>query len=138
MISEMVKKSVLVEAIDEKMQGYDLWIVKPGSLTHGDKIYVTGDLNEILNLTSKYRKNGFVVQKYIENTAIIHDRKFDIRQWVVITEVHPLTIYIANECYGRFACAKYDKNDLDILKHLTNKSIADAFMGDEKIEIDDK
>jgi len=66
-----------------------------------------------------------VVQKYIENPLIILNKKFDIRQWVVVTSWEPLRIWYFDECYLRFTSDNYDPNRLhDKFMHLTNNCVA--------------
>ena len=51
-------------------------------------------------------------------------RKFDIRQWVLVTSFDPLKIYMFSEFYLRICGSKYDLGDIsDAYKHLTNFSI---------------
>jgi len=66
--------------------------------------------------------------KYIEKPLLLNHnnevRKFDIRQWVLVTSYDPLEIYIFKEFYLRICGSKYDLNDIqDSYKHLTNFSI---------------
>ena len=56
---------------------------------------------------------------------IIMNRKFDIRQWVLVTDFNPLTIWLYDTPYLRFGAEDYDPNNLDNLySHLTNNAIA--------------
>lgn len=66
-----------------------------------------------------------MAMKYIENPMIISNRKFDIRQWVLVTSWNPLTIWFWNKPYLRFPAVDYDpKNMNDRFVHLTNNSVA--------------
>ena len=72
----------------------------------------------------KYMKNKpgnkWVVQKYMENPLIIQRRKFDIRQWVLVSNWNPLTVWANKNSYLRYAEADYDWNNVSNLSHLTN------------------
>ena len=68
----------------------------------------------------------WIVQKYMENALIVAKRKFDMRQWVLVTDWNPLTIYFYHECYIRFSVEEYTTNDSSIdnlYVHLVNNSI---------------
>ena len=63
--------------------------------------------------------------RYIEAPMIIHRRKFDIRQWVLVTGFNPLTIWFFSDCYLRFCVEEYSLSDLDdSFAHLANNSIS--------------
>ena len=108
----------------------NLWIVKPAALSRGRGIRTFADLKQLL----KYVEMGtgltnsclWIVQKYMENMMTIAKRKYDLRQWVVVTDWNPLTVYFYKECYARFTVDEYD-NNVDNLEnsyaHLVNNSI---------------
>ena len=102
---------------------HNIWIVKPAGLSRGRGIQVFASLVEILD--NCHKEGQWVAQKYIENPMIIQGRKFDIRQWVLVTSWNPLTIWFWNKPYIRFPAAEYDPNNLnDRFVHLTNNSVA--------------
>lgn len=113
----------------------NIWIMKPAGSSRGRGICLKKDLCEILDMI-KYKdqstgisnqKNGqlYICQKYIENSMIMKCRKFDIRQWVLVTEWNPLTIWIYAEPYIRFPAADFDFNKIsNRYAHLSNNSVA--------------
>ena len=111
----------------------NIWIVKPARLSRGRGIVCCKNLLEILDRT---KKGGlWVVQKYIENPLIIHRRKFDIRQWVLVTDWNPLTVWFYEECYFRFGALEYDAALLENRYiHLTNNSVTKNCKVEEEIE----
>jgi len=109
----------------------NIWMLKPGGLSRGRGITCMKNLIEILD-TAKKTANQWVVQKYIENPLIIHTRKFDIRQWVLVTDWNPLTIWFYDECYVRFSGDQYNADDLENrYVHLTNNSVTKHLKGSD-------
>ena len=110
--------------------------MKPAGSSRGRGICLKRDLCEILDMIKhkdnssqaiSNQKNGqpYICQKYIENTMIMLNRKFDIRQWVLVTDWNPLTIWIYREPYIRFPAADFDFNKINNrYSHLSNNSVA--------------
>lgn len=96
-------------------------IVKPEASSQGRGIFLVRRLED-LPLTE-----NFVVQKYISDPLLIDGLKFDMRIYVLVTSISPLTIYMYKEGLARFATEPYqkptDKNLGDPFKHLTNYAI---------------
>ena len=67
------------------------WIVKPGAKSRGKGIAIHSKKDELVNYVHSNQNNlvepikVWITQKYIESPLIIKNRKFDIRQWVSIT-----------------------------------------------------
>lgn len=115
----------------------NLWIVKPASKSRGRGIALFASLPKILRYVqaSEQKLSQWCVQKYIEKTMLISNRRFDVRQWVLVTSFDPLTVWFYNDCYVRFASEEYivssdgsqhshDKKWLgNPFKHLVNNSI---------------
>ena len=52
-------------------------------------------------------------------------RKFDIRLWVLVTDVNPLTVWLYKDCYLRFCAEDYSLEDIgNVYSHLSNNCIA--------------
>lgn len=100
----------------------NIWIVKPGGKSRGRDIFLHSGFEEIKRRINV--KQSWIIQKYIENPLLIHNRKFDIRQWVLITSFSPLIVWFYDDCYLRFSAESYDIDAIDNkFSHLTNNSV---------------
>ena len=104
----------------------DIWIMKPVGLSCGENIHVFKGFKDVL-MHAKTMKYKCIVQKYIERPLLVRKgRKFDIRQWVLVTNVDPLIVYGFSECYLRLSSKGYTLDSQDLLDatvHLTNHAI---------------
>ena len=99
----------------------NIWIVKPAGLSRGRGINMLSDLKKLQDFI---RGKHYIVQKYIEDPLIILDRKFDIRQWVLVSSWNPLRIWMYKEMYVRFGAEDYNMDMIgNKFIHLTNNSI---------------
>lgn len=86
-----------------------MWIMKPGSMSRGRGIEVHTDLSDIISrMQVTTNISIWIVQKYIERPLVILDKKFDIRQWVLISSIEPLTIWVWKTPYVRFTSQDYN------------------------------
>ncbi|KYB27443.1 Tubulin glycylase 3A-like Protein [Tribolium castaneum] len=99
----------------------NVWILKPGNKCRGRGIQLVktiADVEKVMNLKLKY-----VVQKYIEKPLLIHKTKFDIRQWFIVSNVQPLTIWMYRESYLRFSSQIFTLDNFHESLHLTNHAV---------------
>lgn len=131
---------------------HSIWIIKPGHCSRGRGIRMASKLGVITNLLTK-AKNKYVVQKYIgkienklnslsrffftfrsilnshsiplftEEPLLIHDTKFDIRQYYLVTSTYPLVIWMYRDCYLKFSSQKYNLKNYHESIHLTNNAV---------------
>lgn len=120
-LEEHVHDTVNANVEDNGVMGDRVWICKPGSSCRGKGIEVHSSRHQII----KYIVDnpGCVVQKYIEQPFLVDQRKFDIRQWFLVTSWSPLELYIYDEAYCRFSKEQFSLDNFDKFIHLTNQAI---------------
>jgi hypothetical protein len=110
----------------------NVWICKPCYNSRGLGIYCFNQKSEIIHTFAKKAPTPKVVQKYIERPLLLRGigagseelRKFDIRQWVLVTSIEPLKVYIYKDAYLRICGQHYDIEHFhDPLRHLSNYSL---------------
>ncbi|XP_018580240.1 tubulin glycylase 3A-like [Anoplophora glabripennis] len=99
----------------------NIWILKPGNKCRGRGIQLVKNISSVDKVMGQKLK--YVVQKYIEKPLIIYQTKFDIRQWFMVTNVQPLTIWMYRDCYLRFSSQMFDLNNFHESLHLTNHAV---------------
>ncbi|KAG7399108.1 hypothetical protein PHYBOEH_009686 [Phytophthora boehmeriae] len=131
--------------------GNNVWICKPSNLSQGRGIELCSSLGELRKLASQTNEHGehtdavrsqgqssssptqWIVQKYIENPLLLQNgRKFDIRQWVLLTDPRPEpTAYWFYRSYLRFCSRPFELTRLqDRFTHLSNYSVQQHFVPD--------
>ena len=98
-----------------------MWICKPASSSRGRGIEIFDNLDDIV----RYAKGNqdCIIQKYLEYPLLVENRKFDIRQWFLVTSWDPLELWIYHDGYARFCGKPFSLDDFNTNIHLTNQAI---------------
>ena len=102
--------------------------MKPGENSNrGSGIFVCKSFREIQNEITSAAKadHTHIIQKYIERPFLIHNRKFDIRVYGMMTSINSfMKGYFFEDGYIRTSCVEFDIENLDDrFIHLTNDAI---------------
>ena len=117
----MPKDKKIIEKMfkDYKIDGNNLWIVKPKYLSRGRGIHLFDNMKDDIN-------DDVLISKYISNPHTINGKKYDLRLYVFVTGFSPLKIYLFNEGIVRISSEEFSldlKNLKNLFIHLTNTSI---------------
>ncbi|XP_053691814.1 tubulin glycylase 3B [Sabethes cyaneus] len=129
-----VKKLVLEASKhfpDMKIDGVrNVWILKPGNRCRGQGIMIFSDDRKLLDYVDSNSDMKYIAQKYIEKPLLIHNTKFDIRQYFLITFTgNQLKVWMYRDCYLRFSSHEFSLDDFNEAIHLTNYSIQKYYAG---------
>ncbi|KAG5190608.1 tubulin-tyrosine ligase family-domain-containing protein [Tribonema minus] len=106
--------------------GMNAWILKPVGLSCGRGIQVIQGLRALAEASAALR-HRVVIQKYVERPLLLPGgRKFDLRQWVMVTSVAPLVVWGYSEAYARLASRPYSSDAAhagDRFMHLCNHAV---------------
>ena len=110
--------------------GKNVWVLKRINLNRGREIKVVRDLDSIINIIENSKKEKkyscLIIQKYIENTLLYNNRKFDIRIWVLISYLSKndkYEVYVFKEGHLKACSETFNINSDDLYVHLTNYSV---------------
>ncbi|XP_076388301.1 tubulin glycylase 3A isoform X2 [Megachile rotundata] len=105
----------------------NIWILKPSELCCGTGISISHNLKDIFRRVKSRPKDYFIVQKYIERPLLIHETKFDIRQWYLVTSTFPMTIWLFKEGLLRFSSKPYTFSTYHEAIHICNTAIQEKY-----------
>eukprot|EP00759_Apiculatamorpha_spiralis_P021324 PhF_6_TR26218/c0_g1_i4/m.37375/K16582/TTLL6_13; tubulin polyglutamylase TTLL6/13 len=102
--------------------GKKTYIIKPNAGCQGRGIILTKDPLSIIDELDDY-----VAQEYVAKPLLIEGKKFDMRVYVLVTCVKPLSIFVYHEGLIRMCAEDYKKPSDDNIEtmsmHLTNYAV---------------
>jgi hypothetical protein len=115
----------------------NIWISKPGYNSRGVGIHIINSLKDVISAGRKAQSHR-IMQKYIEWPFLLkypisnpqpgqkkyEKRKFDIRQWVLVTSYEPLWVYVFSSAYLRICGSEFSLYDIsDNFRHISNYTV---------------
>jgi len=104
-----------------------LFIAKPTSGSQGDGIILIKKWSDLPSFSYTTVSNEMVVQEYVEKPLLLDGKKFDLRLYVLISNVKPMIAFLNEEGLARFCTEDYQSPTKDNLRnfymHLTNYSL---------------
>jgi len=120
------------EKLKKRKKCKNFWIIKPAENSNrGNGIQVVKTLSEIKSIIKEKtdQKTGqtrtYILQKYIEKPLLLHNRKFDIRCYSLVTCINGvLQVYFYTDGYIRTSCVEYNLyQTTNNFIHLTNDAV---------------
>lgn len=108
----------------------DLWIIKPASCRFGCGYGITvyNSEIEICKHCDRFSNTLFIVQKYLERPLLVHNTKFDIRQYFLVSmDDKDMNIWMYKNCYLKFSSQEYSLQNLSRSVHITNHTVQKYF-----------
>ncbi|XP_050440034.1 tubulin glycylase 3A-like [Adelges cooleyi] len=98
------------------------WIIKPTSNCSGHGIIMARDLDKIKEkiVINGDSRSSYILQKYIEKPLLVFSCKIDLRQWFLVTNMNPVTVWMYKEGYVRFCAKRFTLKDMHESIHLSN------------------
>lgn len=111
---------------------HNFWILKSSASHCGAMIKLMNKEEDILTYVEKNRFRTYVVQKYMEKPMLIHNTKFDIRQYFMITmDGENFNIWFYRDCYFKLSGRDYNLNNTNEQIHITNHTVQKKYVPDK-------
>lgn len=101
------------------------WILKPSVTNKGADIAICDSWAQVLDaLEEMEMQREWVIQRYVENPMLVlkAGHKFHLRVYILCVDA--LKVFVFNKILLLVAAHNYDKDDMDIYRHLTNTARA--------------
>lgn len=110
---------------------------QPAHTGQGHGIILSDDEDDIIAKV-KRQKTSYLVQKYVERPLLVHDTKFDMRQYflIMIDETH-IRCFSHWICSVKFASQSFSLDDFDESIHITNACIQQKYRQSSSIHLPD-
>ena len=113
------------------------WIVKPmrGSQGAGIRVLTAGQVAECMRGGEYFKCAGDarpwspVIQPYLQDPLLSGGHKWDLRTYVLCTNVVPMRLYLFTEAIVRYAASAYDPDSNNLAVALTNTYVGKALLG---------